>query len=297
MNRQTGSKETNYTELEIARDLRVLQYSPFVEVKNIGCSVEGRNLYAIGVGTGKEKLHYTAGMHANEWLTTAILMKFCLECCFCLQNDQPLAGFELAPIFQRKSIWFTPSVNPDGAWLVQKGIEPQNLRYNDILRLNRGVAAFGHWKSNINGVDLNHQFPAEWAIQAARSPRQPRPRDYAGTKPLSEPEAQALAEFTQSMNFARVMALHSQGELIYWGYSGKEPAEAAYFARVMSQLSGYQAIRDAGSHAGYKDWFIEEFRRPGFTVEIGRGSNPLPPSDLPHIYTKVQKMLLWFAAQ
>ena len=54
------------------------------------------------------------------------------------------------------------------------------------------------------------------------------------------------------------------------------------FARV----SGYDLADTpySSSFAGYKDWFIQEFRRPGFTVEAGLGENPLPLSQFPTIY-------------
>ena len=40
----------------------------------------------------------------------------------------------------------------------------------------------------------------------------------------------------------------------------------------------------ASSFAGYKDWFIQNFRRPGYTIEVGSGTNPLPLSQFEEIY-------------
>ena len=37
-------------------------------------------------------------------------------------------------------------------------------------------------------------------------------------------------------------------------------------------------------YAGYKDWFIQTYNRPGYTIEVGRGVNPLPLSQFPQIY-------------
>ena len=34
-----------------------------------------------------------------------------------------------------------------------------------------------------------------------------------------------------------------------------------------------------------KDWFIQTYRRPGFTIEVGTGENPLPLSQFEEIYT------------
>lgn len=60
----------------------------------------------------------------------------------------------------------------------------------------------------------------------------------------------------------------------------------------LGQVSGYQPVKLTGSDAGYKDWFIQQFRRPGFTVEAGYGENPLPMSQFDRIYVELQPLLL-----
>ncbi len=58
--------------------------------------------------------------------------------------------------------------------------------------------------------------------------------------------------------------------------------------------SGYRLVENDGlaSHGGFKDWFLSEFERPGFTFEIGRGENPLPLSSFERIYEKLEETLL-----
>ncbi|MFD1907968.1 hypothetical protein ACFSQ7_34385 [Paenibacillus rhizoplanae] len=73
--------------------------------------------------------------------------------------------------------------------------------------------------------------------------------------------------------------LHSQGAEIYWNYRGYEPPESKQWAAKLAAASGYRAVELTGSDAGYKDWFIQRFRKPGFTVELGAGKNPLPAAD------------------
>jgi g-D-glutamyl-meso-diaminopimelate peptidase len=46
------------------------------------------------------------------------------------------------------------------------------------------------------------------------------------------------------------------------------------------------------SFAGYKDWFIKMYRRPGYTIEVGRGENPLPIEQFPEIYRAVLPILV-----
>ena len=65
-------------------------------------------------------------------------------------------------------------------------------------------------------------------------------------------------------------------------------------ARQFAAVSGY-AVADtpyASGHAGYKDWFIQDYRRPGFTIEAGSGENPLPLSQFPDIWSDNLGILL-----
>ena len=57
---------------------------------------------------------------------------------------------------------------------------------------------------------------------------------------------------------------------------------AEYFAKV----SGYRIEETpaASGYAGYKDWFINFYDRPGYTIEAGLGENPLPMGQFPKIY-------------
>lgn len=95
-----------------------------------------------------------------------------------------------------------------------------------------------------------------------------------------------MAELTRKRNFSRVLAFHTQGEVIYWGFDNLEPKESEPIVTEFGRVSGYQPIKTIESYAGYKDWFIQEWQRPGFTVELGFGVNPLPLSQFDEIYQK-----------
>lgn len=89
------------------------------------------------------------------------------------------------------------------------------------------------------------------------------------------------------------VALHSQGEVIYWNYNGYEPAVSKQMAEIMVATSGYALdvpVRLA-TGGGFKDWFLKNFNRPAFTVEVGKGQNPLPISQAFEIYVKIREML------
>src|SRR5699024_7554812 len=127
---------------------------------------------------------------------------------------------------------------------------------------------------------------------AERKPSSPQPRDFPGYAPLTEPESIAMAELTGNRNFQRVNTFHTQGEVIYWGYEGLEPPESELIVHENARVSGYEPIRYIDSYAGFKDWFIQVYRRPGFTVELGTGINPLPISQFNEIYEETLGIML-----
>ncbi|QYF85092.1 M14 family metallocarboxypeptidase [Brevibacterium sp. PAMC21349] len=274
-------------------DLDVLScHYPFIKVESVGKSVLGKELLEVRIGQGEKIIHYNGSFHANEWITTAVLMKWLNDFLLAVTNDRTLCGMDCMPYYRDMSISMVPMVNPDGVDLVLKGEEAAEGKV-DVLKINNGNPAFYAWKANIRGVDLNNQYPANWEVEKRRKiPKAPAPRDFPGETALSEPEALAMKELAIRRNFERVLALHTQGKEFYWGYEGHEPEHSANVAREFEERSGYRAVKYVDSHAGYKDWFIQEFKRSGFTIELGKGINPLPLSHLPGIYEDSVKILM-----
>ena len=158
---------------------------------------------------------------------------------------------------------------------------------------------FHIWKLiNITGVDLNLQFPAGWEnakqIKYEQGFISPAPRDFVGESPLSEPESKAVYNFSIKHNFRLVIAYHTQGKVIFWKFLDYMPTDAEYIANKFSNSSTY-LLEDTpyfSSFAGYKDWFIQEYNRPGFTIEAGFGENPLPISQFDEIYRDNEGILV-----
>ena len=134
------------------------------------------------------------------------------------------------------------------------------------------------------------QFPAQWEkakeIKYSQGFNKPSPRDFVGFGPLTEPEALAIYNFTLSHNFDLVIAYHTQGEEIYWNFQNINPPNGYEIGQQFANLSGYSLaeVPYNSSFAGYKDWFIQTYNKPGFTIEAGLGENPLPISQFDKIY-------------
>ena len=61
----------------------------------------------------------------------------------------------------------------------------------------------------------------------------------------------------------------------------------------MARASGYalELTPAESGYAGYKDWFIQTYNRPGYTVEAGSGVSPLPLSEFPKIWRNCSALI------
>lgn len=275
---------------------------PFLETEVIGKSVLGNDLLAVIFGKGKREVMYNASHHANEWITSLVMMKYLEDICIKKVCDENICGIPAKRIYDEARIYFVPMVNPDGVNLVTGELTCVSGAYQYARRITPKDLPFpSSWAANIRGVDLNSNYPAMWEeakkIKFSLGYTSPGPVEYVGNAPLSEPESRAMAEFTEKNNFALTLSYHTQGEVIFYTYPGYDPPGSAYLAGVFSEASGY-AISEPGAlsaFAGYKDWFISSFNRPGFTIECGKGKNPLPVSMFDEIY-KANTGILTLAA-
>ncbi|BAC13687.1 M14 family zinc carboxypeptidase [Oceanobacillus iheyensis] len=282
-----------YTYEKFIQDLILLQQVyPFIQQRYIGNSVLGKDIIELQIGAGSKQVHMNGSFHANEWITTPVLMKFINEYVLALTNGTAIRGLPMLPFYQQTQLSIVPMVNPDGVDLVVLGADAAGEFRESVLEINNQNTDFSDWKANIRGVDLNNQYPALWDVEAERKPTSPQPRDFPGYAPLTEPEAIAIAELTRDRDFSRINALHTQGEVIFWGFEGLEPPESLTIVTEFERVSGYIPIQYVDSYAGYKDWFIQEYRRPGFTLELGQGTNPLPISQFDEIYEETLGILI-----
>ena len=266
---------------------------PFCRTETITSTAFQRPISTLVIGTGPRKVLFTAAHHANEWITALVLLKYAEDLAEAIRTDGILFGQKAREMAEAVTIYLIPMVNPDGVDLVVGAIEPGNIQYDLAQRLARDYPSIpfpNGWKANLLGVDLNLNYPAGWLqareIKFSQGYTTPGPRDYVGRAPLDQMETKALAEFTEFLDPQLVLAYHSQGKEIYWQFRDYFVPGAKELGEVMARVSGY-ALADTpyeSSFAGYKDWFIQQFRRPGYTIEVGSGENPLPLSQFPEIY-------------
>ncbi len=283
-----------YTYQKLQSDIRELKRTyPFLEIGSIGYSVLGRSIPYIRIGRGQKEVFYNASFHANEWITTPVLMRFIEDYSAQYALNGRLNQFSARQLFNAVSLYIVPMVNPDGVDLVTGGLQTVDNPYKSAQEIAKSFPEIpfpSGWKANIDGVDLNLQFPAGWQeakrIKYAQGFTKPAPRDFVGEGPLVAREALAVYNFTLQHNFRLVIAYHTQGQEIYWTFRNYNPPMAEFIGQQFSGVSGYELaeVPYNSSFAGYKDWFIQNYNRPGYTIEAGIGQNPLPIEQFSEIY-------------
>lgn len=285
--------------------LELTRRYPFCRSEVLTQTAFGRNLRTLVIGRGPRKVIYTAAHHANEWITTPVILKFVEEFAAAIKSGGAIFGVDAEKLEQKATIYTVPMVDPDGVDLVTGDIEPGTIQYDLARRLADHYPAIPFpegWKANLMGVDLNLQYPAGWLqareIKFAQGFVRPGPRDYVGRAPLNQRETRALAGYTEFLDPELILAYHSQGREVYWQFEDIEVPGARELGEEFARLSGYRLAEVAyeSSFAGYKDWFIKTFRRPGYTIEVGEGTNPLPIGQFDEIYRDNLGILVTAAA-
>ena len=267
---------------------------PFIGRSAIGKSVMGCDIMCFKLGAGENEVFYNAAHHANEWITTPVILQFMEEYSNSVARNGEIFGYEARMLFEKTTLYLAPMVNPDGVGLVTGDII-SGAYYRDAKAIAESFPAIpfpSGWKANIEGIDLNLQYPAGWKtareIKFAQGFTRPAPRDYVGSHPLEAPETLALHDFTLERSFSLTLSYHTQGEVIYWRYGTEDPPRALEIGRAFERVSGYalELTPPESANAGYKDWFIDTFMQPGYTIEAGRGVSPLPLEQFETIYRK-----------
>ncbi len=253
--------------------------SRYARVFSFGSSVQGRNLLCAAIGNGEKKIFLNGAHHALEWITASLLASWCVDYIEAIKNGTSIGGADARSLYEKCTYYIAPMINPDGVNIVINGLTPDNPQYMSVLDMLDGQDVSQVWQANINGVDLNHNYDALFYeyLEIARNSGygQPGPRRYPGVAPFDQPETEAVRRLVLAEEFPFTIAFHSQGEVIYWSFLDKGFLE---IGQELADASGYtlDAATGFSSYSGFKDWYLDKFNLPAFTVEVGLGQNPLP---------------------
>lgn len=280
-----------YDYSRLLRDVKMLKDNyNIIENFSIGKSLMNKEIPCLKIGKGEKKIFLSGAYHGLEYLTAAFLMKFISNYTVKYMTETKYYGYDVSKLYENVTLYIVPMVNPDGVDIAINGLDITNEFHRRLISMV-GIHSFNQvWQANARGVDINHNFDAKWQMVIDK----PSPTKYGGEYAESEPETKAVAEFIRSEKFEMLLAFHSQGKEIYYDFDGMTGEKSYELAKKMAEESGYAVSVPTGtaSFGGCKDWFIKEFGKDGFTVEIGQGQNPLPMQMMDSVYEDNAKIVL-----
>ncbi|XP_068619353.1 zinc carboxypeptidase A 1-like [Battus philenor] len=182
-----------------------LRFPNFVELHSIGQSVEGRDIYAIYIrkAKGKGNVIVDAGIHGNEWISTAFVTYLIKK----LVYVTPEENNRLYNLVMRYHWYLIPVVNPDGY--------DYSITTDRLWRKNRRLFETGE------GVDLNRNFPHNFGKYDTST--NAKDDNYGGPGPFSEQESKVLSDFIieKRDRLKFYLSFHSYGQKIIIPYDDR----------------------------------------------------------------------------
>ncbi len=279
---------------------RLADTYPFLNLSYIGTSILDRAIPILHIGRGSRRILYVGAHHGMEWITSLVLTQFLEELCEIVESKRKVCGIYPCDLLEGYTLSVIPMLNPDGVEYQIHGVAEDNPLRERLLEMNDGSEDFSSWQANARGVDLNHNYDAGFAeykqLEKEQNIKKGAPTRYSGECAESEPEVAALCNLMRfSAPWRGVMTLHTQGEEIF-APPCKEHKKGEIIARRLSQLTGYRLSRAEGlaAYGGMSDWCAEKLSVPSFTMECGRGKNPLPITQTSSIYATMRAALFLF---
>lgn len=289
-----------YTYDNMVSDLSVLQSMyPEMKMDVLASTPDNRNIYHVVVGNpnAKHRILVHAGIHAREYIVCQVVMREIASLLEMQQKGAVYSGCSVPDLLQNTCIHFVPMVDPDGITLVQGGVDA--LQTDGAKMSVRTIAGMDGatdmekylrtWKNNINGVNLNRNFDANWE-QTPSKVDHPSSMNYKGTSAESEVESKVLADLTRAIMPDRTISYHTQGRVIYWyfGETGNYKNEGFNLATIVHNNTNYSISNSWAEHdaAGFKDWAVQKLDIPSVTIECGLGTSPVEEEQIDRIWAE-----------
>lgn len=262
----------SFAQMEAAMDELVSAYPTLAQKISLGQSHLGRDIWCIKISdnvtsdeTGEPEVLYMGLQHAREAIGGSSMIFFMQYLC-----EQYNADIRIRDLVDNREVFIIPCANPDG-W-----------EYN---RLNGGAGS--GWRKNrrnngggVYGVDLNRNWGVDWGNCSAPivgnpgscGSNDPTDDTYYGPSAFSEPETQAIRDFTYTRNLVAMIDQHAYGP--YYSLPFGRPslptntmtvADDRFYTYVSAAMGNYNGMRAGNSPqsvgyevaGGVKDWMLK----------------------------------------
>jgi len=288
-----------YTYDQMLTDIAKLEarFPALISSSSIGKSVDDRDIPVFTLGTGKREILVCASMHAREYVSTNFVMYMTEQYCKSYENDEVYAGLSYRQILDTVRFVIVPMLNPDGVIIAQNGLEgatnPEKLQQMQITDAHS--SGFYGWKANANGVDLNRNWPYNWAED--KKVKAPASANYNGTGPCTEPEVIAMKNLIDSSPYYMLCSLHTSGKVIYWIDTSNDYEYYKEYRPIIKKIGdwiGYSLVghEDVSRFGGFMVNYARGVHgKPAFTVELCPFYSMYPYSDYSGFATTVNSVL------
>lgn len=262
----------SFAQMETAMNQLIAKYPALATKTSLGLSHEGRDIWCIKISdnvaideTDEPEVLFMGLQHAREAIGGSSMIFLMQYLCQAYSTDT-----RVRDLVDNREIFIVPCFNPDG-W-----------EYN---RTNGGAGS--GWRKNRRdnpgssfGVDLNRNWGIDWSNCGAPIVGDPTscgtndPADdtYYGPAAFSEPETQAIRDFTYAHHLVAMIDQHSYGP--YYSLPFGRPSlpsntmsatDDKFYTYVSSAMGNYNGMRAGNSPqalgyevaGGVKDWMLK----------------------------------------
>jgi carboxypeptidase T len=247
------------------------RFPELTELKSIGQSLEGRNIWALKITSPhldvQKPVLFINGMHhAREVMTPEIAIDMIDYLTLNYQSDAKVTKWLDSTI-----VWIVPMFNVDGNF---------KMWTKDSM-----------WRKNTrndHGVDINRNYPYAWNKCSGSSDR-PWAQDFRGEAPGSEPETQAMMKFVASIKPVFSISYHSYSEIVIYPF-GCEPLrtpESDAVEKIGAEIAKKLQYKPGTSwellynvDGGDIDWLYSEHQVIPYVIEVNSTNQGFQPDYL-----------------
>ena len=252
------------------------EYPNSLKLFTAGYSESGKEILMFTMGNGEKKALVVGGIHAREHITTKYLLRVIEDYCFQNEKGTGIYGnFNIKELLSEYTLYIIPCVNPDGLEIISGRMNARkDVRITDIKE----------YKANLNGVDINRNFPLAWEY-IDNGVNSPYTHFFKGYESGSESETKTLMTLCEENSFDFALSIHIKGNCIFWGDTFNTKFNGLYkaFAEDIALASGFSmtepTLKPTDYGGGFENWFRHTYNRPGLCIELSHYTNIISPCD------------------